>query len=594
MNAPQLAAIPNACRQMTQDEALAWYWKEGAGALLCGYSEAERPLVHMGWMLVRWRLDIVCFAVEALRTKLTPYQAAILLDMSDAPFELYQFYGVDADKPKRQCLIPSGHGLGKTRLLAVAILWMLITHMYSFTLCTGPSAAQLTGRLWSEVRKLYRRLKTYWPDIARDWEIQGEKITHVNPDYGDWTAVARTARPEKPEALQGAHALDEDDADGQLADIFGDEFISQATGGILVIIEEASGVDDSIRQTLEGALSEEGARLLAPGNPTRPDGWFATDLEKTNRYAVHKLDCRESDRSRTYSLPWRDTAGTVHHLTINGFVSPTYWNNILEECDGDEDADYFRVRVKGEPPRSAFEACIKTHWIEAAQNRQSDNDSQYQPVVISLDFGLTSDKHGLAAIQGFNMLDGQEWLCKQDPEQITLEAAHKAIDAQRLFNARYVIGDSNGVGRGAMEYLTSYYRKNNPSVTVIHFNAGAGALDRKRYFRRRDEMWHKYGREWLANPRCSLLNVPGLKAQLTAPGYHEDTSNRIFVESKKDLKKRGIPSTNLADALLQGLMVHIPSEPVQQQPKEASTLPAIFAKHFKRLQRYRENRSHIQ
>lgn len=580
---------------MEYDEALAWYWHKGAGRVIQQLPDEERDIGQLSWMLQRWRLDPVCFAVEALRTKLMPYQVAALLDLADAPYELYQFYGADAGNPKRQVLIPSGHGLGKTRMLATGILWMLITHMFSHTLCTAPSSNQLTGRLWSEIRKLFRRLREAWPIIADDWEIQGSSIIHTNPDYGDWNTVARTARPEKPEALQGAHALDDDDSDGQLAEIFGDELENPATGGILVVIEEASGVDDTIRKTLEGALSEEGARLLAPGNPTRPDGWFADDMEKTDRYAVHTLDCRQSNRKEIYHLPWRDMAGKTHQLSLNGFVSPTYWQNILAECDGDDDADYFRVRVKGQKPRSALFSIIKTHWVESAQQRTPDADSLNEWPVIGLDFGLTSDKHGIAVRKGFNMLDGNEWLPKEDPEQVTLEAAERAIDAQELFNARYIIGDSNGVGRGAMEYLTRYYRERPKcKVKVVHYNSGMGALDKKRYNRKRDEMWHKYGRKWVANPRCKLLDLPGLKRQLTAPQFSEH-NDIIFVESKADLKKRGIESTNLADALLQTLMVHIPeAEPLEAQPEPEPKLPTIFKKHFDRIDRRKQAESVIQ
>lgn len=590
MNTPSWQPLHHhCCRPMEYDEALAWYWHKGAERVIQQLPADEQDMARLSWILQRWRLDPVCFAVEALRTKLMPYQVAALLDLADVPFELYRFYQCNAGNPKRQILIPSGHGLGKTRLLSTGILWMLITHMFSHTLCTAPSSNQLTGRLWSEIRKLFRRLREAWPIIADDWEIQGSAIIHTNPDYGDWNAIARTARPEKPEALQGAHALDDDDADGQLASIFNNDIENSATGGILVVIEEASGVDDTIRKTLEGALSEEGARLMAPGNPTRPDGWFADDIERTDRYAVHTLDCRQSNRNKTYKIPWRDMSGTVHQLTLNGFVSPTYWQNILAECDGDDDADYFRVRVKGQKPRSALFSIIKTHWVESAQERKTDPDSLNECAVIGLDFGLTSDKHGMAVRKGFNMLDGQEWLPKEDPEQITLEAAERAIDAQELFNARYIIGDSNGVGRGAMEYLTRYYRKHAKlKVKVVHYNSGKGALDNKRYNRRRDEMWHKYGRKWLANPRCKLPDLPGLKRQLTAPQFSE-RNNVIFVESKADLKKRGIESTNLADALLQTLMVHIPEEaPLDAQPKPDPTMSPIFKKHFARIQRRKQ------
>jgi len=571
----------NPCRRLSEAERIAWYGLFDLGAM----SAAEA----LTWLLIRWRVDPVAFAFEALRVALTPYQAHILLDLADAPLEVYEFYGLDPNNPKRQVLVPSGHGLGKTRVLAIAIWWHKLTHRFSKNIVTAPTADQISGQLWGEIRKLYRRLKKRWPDLANEWEILGASIVHTNPDYSDWRTIARTARVERPEGLQGSHALDADDEFGDLADIFGEEADIGPSGGILIIIEEASGVDDKIRETLEGALSEEGARLLAPGNVTRPDGWFADHLDLTHRYAVHPLDCRMSDRTKTYSLPYRDLTGEVHRVRVRGFVRPQYWEDIIAECDGDEDADRVRVRVRGMKPRSALEQCIRTHWVEQAEGRAPDEASQAEPVVVGLDFGLSSDKHACAVRQGFNVRDVDEWLPKDEPELITLDAVERAHEAVRVHKAKYIVGDSNGVGRGAMEVLTRYYHREHKElgVTVIHFNAGRRADDR-RYHRQRDAMWFKYGRPFFADPRCSIPKFPGLKSQLTAAGYHEDTAKRIAVESKDDVKKRtGQASGNAADAVLMTLMVVIlPSAP---KPKEeAPEHPPAFLRHFARFNRRRE------
>ena len=144
-----------------------------------------------------------------------------------------------------------------------------------------------------------------------------------------------------------------------------------------------------------------------------------------------------------------------------------------------------------------------------------------------------------------------------------------------------------------MEHLTKYYRKHSAKhVKVIHYNAGLGALDNKRYSRRRDEMWHKYGRKWLANPRCCLLDAPGLKRQLTAPQF-EERNNVIYVESKKSLKSRGFESTNLADALLQTLMVHLPATDLTEQEPPPDHTHSVFYKHFNRLKRQKESNGFI-
>lgn len=558
---------------MTADERRAWLW-QGIP------DDAEDGLV---WLLLRWRMDPIAFAVECLRIILAPYQAQILLDLADAPAELYAFYGLDPAYPKRQLLIPSGHGLGKTRVVAVAIWWHLITHRFSKTLCTAPTSDQLTQQLWGEVRKLFRRMKKHWPDIANEWEVLSSSIVHKDPDFGDWYCVGRTARADKPEGVQGAHALDDDDAFGDIAAIFGDDTDLAPSGGMMVVTEEASGVPDEVRETLEGALSEEGARFLAPGNPTRADGWFADAIAKPGtRYAVHNLDCRMSDRSKVYQLPYRLMNGDIRNIRVRGFVQPAYWENIIAECDGDEDADRVRVRVRGLPPRSNLQQCIKTHWIEQAQAREPDRDSIREPVIISLDFGLFSDKHGIAVRQGYNIRDLDEWLPPDRPEDITLEAARKAIDAQAAYGARYIIGDANGVGRGAMEYLSNHYRERPElKVTVVHFNSGRASMDR-RYPRLRDEMWYKQGRGFFSDPRVSMPVYPGVRQQLTDPGYFENDRKEIKLETKADvLKRTGHPSGNLADAILQSLMVHV----VADKPKPAEPefkIPELFQGHFRR------------
>ena len=557
-------------------EHAAWHWTV----------QPQTETEQLAWLLQRWRVDPVLYAIECLRVVPLPYQAQILLDLADAPAEVYAFYGLADHHAKRQLLAGSGHGVGKTRTIAIVIHWHKDTHKFSKTLVTAPTADQITGQLWGEVSKLHRRQKERWPVIANEWDILGSEIAHRNPEFADWHVTARTARADKPEGLQGAHGQDKDDEFGDLARLFHEELERAASGGILVVAEEASGVPNGIREVLEGTLSEPGARFLAMGNPTRPDGWFADDMDKTGRYAVHTFDCRNSDSTQVYVLPYRDFAGQAHRLRVRGLVEPRYWEDILRDCNGDEDKDRFRVRVRGMKPRSAFEQIILTGWLEEAEARPPDMASAASSPVIGLDYGLTGDKHGLAVRQGFNVRQVDEWLPKDKPEEITLDAADRAIEAQRVHKAKFIVGDSNGVGRGAMEYLAKYFHQEHPDlgVTVIFFNAGAKALDDKRYYLRRDELWHKHGRPFFANPRTHLLKTPGLKAQLSAPGYHEDTNKKLWVESKDDIYKRtGQRSGNGGDAVLQTLLVDATPEKPKEEPR--SEHPPVFQKHFDRLQR---------
>lgn len=540
------------------------------------------PQAMLGQFLMRWKADPIRYANEAHGCVLMPYQGQILLDLADAPVEVYEFYGLDPTFPKRQVLAPSGHGLGKTRLTAIGIQWHKNCFAFSKTLVTAPTAPQLTGQLWGEIKKVNRKLKERFPQIADEWDILASSITHRDPDNGDWGVWGRTSRADAPEGLQGAHALDVDDEFGDLAAIWGFEQQQTASGGMMIVCEEASGVPDEIREVLQGALSEPGARFLSIGNPTRADGWFANDMDKIGEYAVHTLDCRMSNAQRVYTQRYEDTAGRVHDLRIRGFVEPRYWEGILKDCGGDEESDYFRRRVAGKKPTSNVDQIILKHWVERAEKREPDPSCVDAVAIVSLDFGLTSDKHAIAVKKGWDYPLVNEWLIPENPDDVTMEAARRGIDAQAQFNAKYIIGDSNGVGRGAMEYLSTYFAERPElGVEVIHFNSGLKAIDENRYFRRRDEMWHKHGRRFFSDPRASIPpEVPGLIKQLTAPGFKE-LNKRIKVETKEEIEKRtGQRSGNAADAILQALTVTIFAE----KPKVDTppVHPKLFEKHFAR------------
>lgn len=583
---PPTSVIPHTnSRSLTALERAAWLWQWDSSA-----ADEEHRLAML---LLRWKVDPVAASNELFRVALLPYQAEALLNLFSCPREVFEFYGFDPDlHPKAKVLLPSGHGLGKTRLEALAIWIHKLTRRASKRLVTAPTSDQLTGQLWGEVRKMYRRLSRYWPAIAAEWEILSGSITHADPHWGDWVTVARTARPDKPEGLQGAHAIDDDDEFNDLASLFNDTVDDTPSGGIMVVMEESSGIDDSIREVVEGALSEEGAMLLAAGNATRPDGWFALDIEKPDKYCILPLDCRISDADTIYSLPYRDFGGEIRQIRVRGRVSKTYWQGILAECDGDEEHDRFRVRVRGLKPRSAFEQVIKTHWIDNAFARRPSEEDRRAPGVIGLDFGLTGDKHALAVRQGFAVLDVDDWLPKDTPDEITLDAAERAIEATKQYpQVRFIVGDANGVGRGAMEYLSRHFRKlagaGGPKVIVIFFNSGEQAHDSLRYYRRRDEMWHKHGRRFFADLRTSCPEVPGLRSELTGPGAHEDAARKIKVESKKDIKRRtGQDSGNKADAVLETLVVDDYALELAAAPapkKEEPVLPEVFRRHFARI-----------
>ncbi len=120
-------------------------------------------------------------------------------------------------RPGARVAARSGHGTGKSTALAIAALWFLFTRKDALVPCTAPTAHQLQDVLWREIRHLLNRMD---PDTRSAVQTTSDRIT-LKGSAG--MIVARTSRPENPDALQGFHAPE-----------------------ILFVIDEAAGVSDAV------------------------------------------------------------------------------------------------------------------------------------------------------------------------------------------------------------------------------------------------------------------------------------------------------------------------------------------------------------
>jgi hypothetical protein len=133
--------------------------------------------------------------------------------------EEWQRKALYAVRDNDRVAIRSGHGIGKTAFLSWLILWWVLTRSPSRIACTANTASQLSDILWAEVAKWHRRM----PDGLKELiEVKSDKVELTGQDS---FAVARTARRETPEALQGFHSPN-----------------------MLFLIDEASGVDEVLCQ----------------------------------------------------------------------------------------------------------------------------------------------------------------------------------------------------------------------------------------------------------------------------------------------------------------------------------------------------------
>lgn len=398
---------------------------------------------------------------------------------------------------RRKLSVRSGHGVGKSTFMAWCILWFCICYFPCKVPATAPTGHQLDDVLWAELAKWHRVLTEKLPALGSEFEwTAGAFKMRAHPSES--FAVARTSRPEKPEALQGFHSEN-----------------------ILFLIDEASGVSDNVFEVAEGALSTDGAFVVMAANPTRQSGYFFD--------SHHKM---------------RAEWGTLH---VNGEkckrVSKAYVESMSKKYGAQ--SSIYKVRVQGEFAAAA-DGVISLELCEAAKVREVELN-KHAPIIWGLDVArFGDDSTALAKRQGNHQIAKcREWYGKDTMQTAGLIKAEwdKTPYDQRPASINV---DVIGIGAGVVDRLTEL----NLPVYGVNVAESAAINDGDMQFERlRDEIWWK-GREWLEAMDCLLLDDEDLIGELTTPKYAIQSNGRIKVESKKELKSRGVKSPNLADAWL--------------------------------------------
>ncbi len=132
---------------------------------------------------------------------------------------------------------------------------------------------------------------------------------------------------------------------------------------------------------------------------------------------------------------------------------------------------------------------------------------------------------------------------KTQPE--LLRYAKEYIDK---WNIDRMFVDTQGLGLGVYEHLVEDgYKK---VVRPCNFSTSSEDRDpngNKLYERKRDECWGRM-HKWFLDAPVEIPNLQELRNDLTAPGY-DRSSGKLKLESKKDMRTRGIKSPDGGDVL---------------------------------------------
>lgn len=423
---------------------------------------------------------------------LTPYQLEILRNI---PI-------------KRRVTVRGPHGLGKTTLAAIAILWFALTRdEEDWKVATTASAwRQLTKFLWPEVHKWARRIR--WDIVGRPpFSETTELFTQsIRLDTGEAFAMAS----DDSTLIEGAHA-----------------------DHLLYVFDESKVIPDETWDSAEGAFSAGTCYWLAISTPGENIGRF---------YDIHQ-------RKQGYEDWW------VRHVTLREAIKAGRINEDWAEARkrqwGAKSARYLN-RVLGEFADSEGDTIIPLSWIELANERWYEWREAAEPgscTRIGVDVARMGDDLTVLAYRFDYAIDELEKHGKED----TMQTAGRIVAALRKHPFARASVDVVGVGAGPYDRAREQMPGRLEAFIASSKTDFVDVSEEMHFADTRSAAWW-YMRQLLDPAFSSNIALPPddeLTGELMTPKWKMMSNGVVRVESKDDILKRIRRSTNAGDAVIQ-------------------------------------------
>jgi hypothetical protein len=385
----------------------------------------------------------------------------------------------------------SGHGSGKSAVVAWLTKWALDTLVNTKVVVTANTEKQLQTKTWPELSKWHNL------SITRHWfTFTATSLYSVDPKAEkEWRADAIPWSENNTEAFAGLH---------------------NQGRRIVVIFDEASKIADKVWEVAEGALTDADTEILwcVFGNGTRATGRFRECFRRfKHRWEQEHIDSRQVEGTNKAQLD--------------------QW-----VADYGEDSDFVKIRVRGMFPAMSAKQFISETDVDAAFGRGVRAD-QIEGVakILSVEPSWEGDDEFVIGFRQGILFEILGTYPKNDND-VQMANIVMGLEDEKEADAVFVDG---GFGTG----IISVGRTLNREWILVWFaerSADEGCINK------RAEMW-KSARDWLKEGG-SIPEDQILHDELTAPEIVARLDGKLQLESKKDMKARGVPSPNRADALV--------------------------------------------
>jgi len=392
---------------------------------------------------------------------------------------------------ERKISIRSGHGTGKSTAASWAMLWYFLMHYPNKVVVTAPTSSQLFDALFAELKRWINELPESLQSVLN---VKSDRVEHMSAQ-SEMFISARTSRAETPEALAGVHSEH-----------------------VMLVVDEASGVPEQVFEAAAGSMSGHSATTIMLSNPTRSSGtFFESQTRLSDSWWTRRWSCVDSP------------------LVSDEFVQE------MRERYGEE-SNAYRIRVLGEFPLADDDTIIPYHLIENATHRDVQIDEEHTSVVWGLDVArFGTDKTALCKRQGPVVSEIMAWQGLDLMQTVgRVVAEYEALPPSR--QPTQILVDSIGVGSGVVDRLREL------GLPVRGVNVAEAPSMGDTYLNLRSELWFKT-KAWLEDRSCKLPKNDKLIAELSSIRYSFTSSGKMKAESKDEMRKRGLTSPDLADAL---------------------------------------------
>jgi len=404
------------------------------------------------------------------------------------------------------------HGLGKTALSAIVILWFALPRDGKDWKAPTLASAwrQLERFLWPEIHKWSRRLR--WDIIGRGAFSRNELLTlNLKLNTGEAFAIAS----DTPAMIEGAHGEN-----------------------LLYLFDESKTIPDDTWDAAEGAMSTGDCYWLAVSTPGEPLGRF---------YDIHARKAGYED--------WHVFKVTLEMAINAGRINPD-WAKARERQWGKDSSVYIN-RVLGDFASSDEDSVIPLSWVERSNERwlakkeleKAKPDIWGEVIGLGVDVGRGGDPSVIGircgnAIKEFRRLDVRD----------VMQVTGVVVGLLQLHTSAKASIDVIGIGAGVYDRAKEAEGW-KIKERVLSFNASektemkdsSGELG---FINLRSSAWWNV-REMLQLDEIDLPPDDELTGELVAPKWKVMSGGKIQVESKDDIKKRIGRSTNYADTVIQ-------------------------------------------